>query len=223
MRRFLFLMIFGISGFAVLVALGSWQVRRLAWKQDILAQIEQRVSAAPVAIPATLDPEADKYLPVKTTGMIEPGEIHVLVSRKQVGAGYRIIAPLLLSDGRRILLDRGFAPADRKQAPRTLGAVKVTGNLHWPLETDGYTPDPDKTGNIWFARDVPLMAAALQTDPVLLVARSETDPNVTPMAVDMGGIPNDHLQYAITWFSLALIWAAMTTYFLWRTRAKAES
>ena len=223
MRRILFLLIFGIAGLAVLLALGSWQVRRLAWKQGILAQIEQRAAADPVAMPAAPDPVADKYLPVRTTGMIEPGEIHVLVSRKQVGAGYRIIAPFLLPDGRRILLDRGFVVTDQKQTPRALGAVDVTGNLHWPQEIDSYTPDPDTAGNIWFARDVPVMAAALTTEPILLVARSSTDAGVTPMAIDMGGIPNDHLQYAITWFSLALIWAAMTIFFLWRTRANAES
>ncbi|MFT7595689.1 MAG: surfeit locus 1 family protein [Paracoccaceae bacterium] len=223
MRRILFLLIFGLAGLAVLVALGSWQIQRLAWKQDILAQIERRAAADPVVLPAELDPAADKYKPIKVIGMIEPGEIHVLVSRKQVGAGYRIIAPFLLSDGRRILLDRGFVAADQKQTPRTLGAVDVTGNLHWPQEIDSFTPEPDKAGNIWFARDVPVMAAALTTEPVLLVARSSTDPGVTSMAIDMGGIPNDHLQYAITWFSLALIWAAMTLFFLWRTRANAES
>lgn len=223
MRRILFLLIFGIAGVAVLLSLGSWQVRRLAWKQEVLAEIEQRAAAVPVGLPVIPDPSADKYLPVEVDGMIESGEVHVLVSRKQVGAGYRIIAPLLLPDGRRILLDRGFVPTDQKQTPRMLGAVDVIGNLHWPQEIDSFTPDPDKSANIWFARDVSAMAAALQTEPILLVARSETDANVTPLAIDMGGIPNDHLQYAITWFSLALIWAAMTAYFLWRTRAKPES
>lgn len=85
---------------------------------------------------------------------------------------------------------------------------------------DSFTPEPDKSNNIWFARDVPKMAAALGTEPVLLIAKSKTDPNVVPLPVDTEGIPNDHLQYAITWFSLALIWAAMTGFFLWRGRAK---
>ena len=101
--------------------------------------------------------------------------------------------------------------------------MTVTGNLQWPRETDSYTPAPDIRGNTWFARDVPAMAAELGTQPILIVARSQTDPAVTPMPVDTVGIPNDHLNYAITWFSLALIWAAMTAYFLWRTRAKTTS
>jgi surfeit locus 1 family protein len=63
----------------------------------------------------------------------------------------------------------------------------------------------------------------LGTEPVLIVARSKSDAGVTPLPVDSSAIPNDHLQYAITWFSLAFVWATMTTYFLWRTRASNES
>lgn len=223
MRRILFFLIFGLTGAGILVALGVWQMQRLAWKQSVLTEIETRITADPVALPVLVDPVRDKYLPVQITGTILPEEVHVLVSVKQVGPGYRVVAPFETSDGRRILLDRGFVPTSEKALARTVGAATVTGNLHWPQETDSYTPEPDKAGNIWFARDVPAMASTLNTDSVLLVAKSQTDPTVTPLPVDTISIPNDHLQYAITWFSLALIWAAMTTYFLWRTRANAES
>ncbi len=223
MRRILFLLIFGLAGFAVLIALGTWQVQRLTWKRGVLAEIESRIAAAPVGLPETPDAGRDKYLPVQVTGTIGPGELHVLVSIKRVGPGYRIIAPMQTDAGRRLLLDRGFVAASRKAEARVTGAVTVTGNLHWPEEIDSYTPAPDPAANTWFARDVPAMADALKTEPVLLVARSQTDPSVTPLPVDTAGIPNDHLQYAITWFSLALIWAAMTAYFLWRTRAGAKS
>ncbi|MBK0328296.1 SURF1 family protein [Rhodobacteraceae bacterium F11138] len=219
MGRILFLLIFGVAGCAVLIGLGTWQVQRLAWKQGVLAQIESRIAADPLPLPAAPDPDADKYLPVTVTGTILPDELHVLVSRKHVGAGYRIIAPFLTEDGRRILLDRGFVRIDAADATRDTGPQTVTGNLHWPQEVDSYTPAPDVTENIWFARDVPAMARALDTLPILVVAQSRTGPSVTPMPVETAGIPNDHLQYAITWFSLALIWALMTAYFLWRTRA----
>ncbi len=222
MRRVLFLLIFGVAGCAVLVGLGLWQVQRLNWKQGVLAQIDSRIDAAPAGLPAAPDPKTDKYLPVMATGVILPAELHVLVSIKRIGAGYRIIAPFQLEDGRRILLDRGFVRTEAAGAARVTGPLAVTGNLHWPQEIDKYTPEPDLAANTWFARDVPAMAAALGTDPVLLVARTRTDPYVTPLPVDTAGIPNDHLQYAITWFSLALIWAAMTGYFLWRTRADDE-
>ena len=222
MRRILFLLIFGLAGLGVLVSLGIWQVQRLGWKQGVLAEIESRISADPIALPSQIDADEHKYLPVTVSGEMEPGEIHVLVSVKQVGAGYRIIQSFSTQD-RTILVDRGFVPTTAKQADRSTGPMEVTGNLHWPDEIDSYTPDPDIDGNIWFARDVPNLAAALGAEPVLLIARSATDPDVTPLPVDTAGIPNDHLQYAITWFGLALVWAAMTGYFLWRSRANSES
>ncbi|MFD0909402.1 SURF1 family protein [Ruegeria arenilitoris] len=222
MRRILFLLIFGLAGLAVLVSLGTWQVQRLAWKEGVLADIEARIAADPVPLPEAVDPEADRYLPVEVSGEMLPGEIHVLVSVKQVGPGYRIIAPFRTGD-RTILVDRGFVPTTAKQAERQIGPTQVVGNLHWPDEIDGYTPDPDRAGNIWFARDVPALADALGAEPILLVTRSQTDPAITPLPVDTAGIPNDHLQYAVTWFGLALVWAAMTGYFLWRGRAPSES
>ncbi len=222
MRRILFLLIFGLAGLGVLLSLGIWQVQRLGWKQDVLAEIEDRISAVPVSLPQQVSEDEDKYLPVTISGEMEPGEIHVLVSVKQVGAGYRIIQPFN-TEGRTILVDRGFVPTTAKQTARQTGPMEITGNLHWPDEIDSYTPEPDIDANIWFARDVPELAAALGAEPVLLIARSETDPNMTPLPVDTAGIPNDHLQYAITWFGLALVWAAMTGYFLWRNRAPSES
>lgn len=221
--RTLFLLIVGLAGSAVLVALGLWQLERLEWKRAVLAEIDMRVAADPVPLPVAPDPILDKYLPVEVSGRIEPGELQVLVSIKHVGPGLRIIAPFTTEGGRRILLDRGFVEVPNKDDPRVLGPMTVIGNLHWPQETDGFTPEPELATNTWFARDVPQMAAALKTEPVLLIARSRTGPGIRPLPVDSAGVPNDHLQYAITWFSLALIWAAMTVYFLWRTRAGAEA
>ena len=119
---------------------------------------------------------------------MEPGEIHVLVSVKQVGAGYRIIQSFSTED-RTILVDRGFVPTTAKQTDRLTGPMEVTGNLHWPDEIDSYTPEPDIDANIWFARDVPNLAAALGAEPVLLIARSQTDPGITPLPVRYGGHP----------------------------------
>ncbi|MGB7316569.1 MAG: SURF1 family protein [Planktotalea sp.] len=218
-RLFLPLM-FGLAGAAILIALGVWQLQRLSWKEAILTDISARISAAPQAVPETPDPVADRYLPVTANGIVTDDEIHVLVSQKQIGAGYRIIAAFETDTGRRLLLDRGFVKVDQKNAPRPSGPAGVLGNLHWPMETGGSIPEPDLKAEIWFARDVPAMAKHLDTEPVLIVAQSvslENDP-VAPLRVDITGIPNDHLQYAITWFSLAAIWIIMTLTFLWRAR-----
>ena len=221
MRRTLFLLIIGLGGAGILISLGVWQVKRLAWKEAILADIDARIVAEPVALPAAPDAAQHAYLPVAESGEIIAEEIHVLVSQKDIGAGYRVIAPFVLSDGRRILLDRGFILTTDKDGARGTETATVSGNLQWPQETDGFTPEPDLDSNIWFARDVPGMAAALKTEPVLLVARAVTpeDKSITPLPVETAAIPNDHLQYAITWFSLAAIWLAMSLYFLRRRRA----
>ena len=151
----------------------------------------------------------------------------MLVSQKQVGAGYRIIRPLMTDEGP-LLVDLGFVrtrDADDLRFEEG-GPVTVVGNLQWPQEVDGFTPEPDLSENIWFARDVPAMAEALDTRPVLVVRReapAEGGP-VTPLPVDTGAIPNDHLEYALTWFSLAAIWVCMSGfYFVLRSRRSGRA
>jgi surfeit locus 1 family protein len=215
-------LLLGLAGVAVLVALGLWQVERLRWKTAVIAEIEQRIAADPAPLPADPDPEADRYRPVVVEGAFGDGEIHVLTSRKDIGAGYRLIAPFRTDAGRTILVDRGFVPQDRKEAPRPAPPApqQVAGNLHWPEETDLFTPENDRLRNIWFARDVAVMAAALGTEPVLLVARTPTGEEVVPLPVGTVGIPDNHLSYAITWFALAAVWAGMTLLWLWRIRQR---
>ncbi|MEP3442968.1 MAG: SURF1 family protein [Sulfitobacter sp.] len=219
MRRSLFLIVIGAGGAAILLWLGFWQMQRLEWKLDVIADIDARIEASPIPLPDVLDPNADTYLPVEIRGVIAPDYLRVLVSQKEIGAGYRIISPLDMG-GRRVLLDRGFTPVAQTEIPAHVGSVTVRGNLQWPQETDGFTPEPDTANNIWFAREVADMAEALDTEPVLVVAShtSFNDAPISPLPVDTSAIPNDHLQYAITWFSLAAIWIAMSLAFILRAR-----
>jgi surfeit locus 1 family protein len=223
LRRIVFPVVLGIAGCAVLVALGTWQLRRLEWKEAILAEIEAKIAAVPVALPEAPDPGRDGYLPVTVSGALGGEELHVLTSQKEAGPGYRVISVLTAGE-RRVMVDLGFVPEAAKDAGRMAEAVTVTGNLHWPDETDGWTPAPDAARGIWFARDVPAMAAALGTEQVLVVAREVTgsDPGVTPWPIDTAAIPNDHREYAITWFSLAAVWAAMAGLLAWRAVRPAQ-
>ncbi len=221
-RRMIGPLLFGILGVGVLVWLGMWQVHRLAWKTAIIAGIDARLAADPVAVPPAPSPETDQYLRVRATGDVGPGELDVYTSVPERGVGYRVIVPLRLADGRTVLLDRGFVPIGEKDAPRHLGPISVEGSLAWPQETDGYTSPPDRDKNVWFARDVPLMAAALGTAPVLIVASSSDDPEQPlPMPVTVN-LPNNHLGYAIQWFGLAVVWALMTGYLLWRIKRRID-
>ena len=221
-KRMIIPLLFGLIGCAILLSLGAWQVKRLAWKEAILAEIEANIAAAPLTLPEDPTATDHKYMPVEVSGTYSGDELHVLFSLKQQGAGYRIIAKFSTDTGRDILIDRGYVPTPDKDQLRPGFAATVQGNLHWPEEIDSFTPEPDINGNIWFARDLPAMAAALGTEPVLIVARASdpVDTQLRPVPVTATGIPNDHLQYAITWFLLAAAWAGMTAYLLWRIRQR---
>jgi len=219
-RRTIFILIIGLIGIAVLLSLGIWQVQRLAWKEGILAEIDAKIEGAPSALPLSPTVQAHKYQPIEVSGRFLETRIRVLVSQKLIGAGYRIIQPFQ-TDGRVILVDRGFVKIDQTEDLRNDQAT-ILGNLHWPEEVDQYTPEPDLTRDIWFARDVPELAAALNADPILVIAREITPSSekVSPIPISSSGIPNDHLQYAITWFSLVAVWAGMSGLFLFGTRRR---
>ncbi|MEM0988650.1 MAG: SURF1 family protein [Pseudomonadota bacterium] len=216
--------VIGVVGCAILVILGTWQVERLTWKEGLIAELQARLAADPVPLPATPDTERDQNLRVGVTGTILPEELHVLTSIKNVGPGFRVISPMELDDGRRIMVDMGYVRetlkdiATRSADPRASGdglLGEVVGVLRWP-EPDSYAPPPDQNRKIWFDRVVPDMAAALGTEPILVIAeRHPLDqvPLPRPPGVDL---PNRHLEYAVTWFGLALVWAIMSIVWLRR-------
>ncbi len=215
-RHFLFPILLGMGGMVILCSLGTWQVQRLEWKQGIIATINERIWDTPVEIPLSPRSTRDNYLSVMAMGDILAGELFVLLSRDGFGPGFRIITPFEVK-GQKILLDRGFIPESQRPHQRKMGSVEVIGNLHWPDETDVlFTPQPE--GDLWFAREVEAMARHFNTDPVLLVARQEVpgDPAIIPWPIDSNGIPNNHLNYAITWFLLAMVWLGMTAMWIWR-------
>ena len=225
MLRLVFPLLLGLIGAGILVGLGVWQLQRLDWKTAQLAEIESKISAASVALPAEVTAQSDKYLPVTVTGRLLAPEALVLTSMEDAGAGYRVIAAMEVTGGsRKIMVDLGFVSETNREFSRPTGPIAVTGNLHWPEEVDGFTPEPELLRKVWFARDVERMANVLGTEQVLVVARS-VDPAIaaiTPLPVDTGNIANDHLTYAITWFSLAVVWLGMTVLLVWRIRRQTH-
>ena len=219
--RYWGMIILGIGGTAILLGLGVWQVQRLAWKAEILAQIERKILAPAVDIPTQVAPATDDLLPVRGTGRyVGDRTVRVLVSQKIYGAGYRLISAFELNDGRKIMIDRGFTSVRADMPAMPKGSGQVVGNLQWPQEIDSFTPDNDLAANIWFARDVAALSAHLQTEPILLVLRNSSfgEDAAQPLPKMSANIPNDHLNYALTWFSLAFIWLGMSGYFLYRSR-----
>ena len=222
--RFIAPIAIGLLGTVVLVLLGNWQIERLAWKEALLADIEARLLADPVPLPAVPDPDKDNFLAITVEGQLGPRELQVLVSTKGQGAGYRLIRALEMADGRRVLVDLGYVRAAQRRQERPAGEAAIVGNLRWPDDRNGSTPENDVARNDWFARDLDQMADELETEATLVVARTvRPDKQTQPLPTGSAGIPNDHLGYAMTWYGLALVWAGMTLFWIWRMASRKTS
>ena len=222
--KYWFFPIFGIVGVAILLWLGFWQLQRLEWKTNLLGEIEARMSQDPVLLEDGYAPGDDNYRRVMFEGQLTGPAAHFLTSERNTGPGYKVVAAVRSGD-RTVMIDLGFVPIDQKPAFETLtGDVRVIGNLYWPNEVDpGYTPDPDLEKNIFFARDLQNMPAFLDAEPLLIVA-TDVEPNLGTVPQRVAhNLPNDHLQYAITWFLLALVWAGMTIYAVIRQRRETAA
>lgn len=220
MRRYVFPVLMGIVGVAVLTSLGFWQLRRMEEKRVYLDEIESRISNAPIPLPALPEEERDKFQAVFADGTFTGDYLEVLAGQKGASPGVMVIEAFALADGRRIMVQRGFIEEEARSTPRAPHPAKVAGNLHWPDDTDSSTPPPDAKTGLWFARDVAAMAAKLNTEPTLVVASADTGEGIVPMPVDTSSIPNNHWGYAIQWFLLAATWAGMTLFLLWRIRGR---
>ncbi|WGI23011.1 SURF1 family protein [Amylibacter sp. IMCC11727] len=236
--RMILPLLFGVVGVAVLLWLGFWQLDRLAWKEERLAVIAAKIAATPEPLidhfKSTAPKSETNYTRVKFEGVLTDKEAHVLTSVKysgpgsQSGPGFRVLKEVVWN-GKNFLLDLGFVPEAQKNDPRATGPVRVIGNILDPDDYDAsFTPDPDLEANIWFARYLPQMAQELEVLPFMVVVEQaevlKDDvwvpfDDVTPLPVSVN-IPNDHREYAITWFSLAFVWFGMTCYLLWRIRQK---
>lgn len=220
MRRYVFPVLMGIVGVAVLTSLGFWQLRRMEEKRVYLDAIEARISNAPIPLPEVPEEGKHKFQAVTAEGRFTGDYLEVLAGQTGASPGVLVIEAFELPGGRRIMVQRGFLEEEARKLPRAPHDARVEGSLHWPQDADSYTPPPDAKTGLWFARDVPAMAAKLGTEPTLIVASKPTGDGITPVPVNTSGIPNDHWGYAIQWFLLAATWAGMTVFLLWRIRTR---
>lgn len=218
LRKILFPLILGVAGCGVLISLGLWQVERLAWKEDVLVGINARLAAAPAPLTTEVSESTNEYTRVTVSGTPTGEELHVLVSGTEAGTGYRVISKMQTPLGA-VLVDQGLLALENKAAAPMIAPMEITGTLIWPDDQNSSTPDPDIAANIWFARNVDTMSAALDTLPLMIVSTTSTpaDPRLTALPVNTATIKNDHFEYAVTWFLLALVWAIMSFYLILRT------
>jgi surfeit locus 1 family protein len=216
-KKRLFVFFIAIPGLLVLLCLGVWQTKRLAWKEALLENISYNLRAEPSALPTRLNKSEHNYKMVKVKGALEPKSIFILIPVKGSGAGFRVVTPFKLKDGSKILIDRGVIREKEKVRFETLGQERlVVGYLSWPNETDYFTPEPNFKRNIWFSRDLEKMASFLEAQPILVVAtQNRLDPSIK-MQDPTNDIANNHLQYAFTWFMMSILWFGMSVYFVYK-------
>lgn len=214
------LTIFTAIAFAILIGLGVWQLKRLTWKLDLLAHIAALQHAPAQAVGPVLDAlahgRAVDFTRVKLVcpGLASAPFLELYGLDDAGGIVSRLVSACPVDGGayRTVLVDRGYVPdAIKARPPVDLAArapVELTGVLRTPDRPTFVTPANQPEINRWYSRDIPAMAARLQAPrpaPIFLFAETSSNPDwryLRPMPVP-ADIPNNHLQYAWTWFGLA--------------------
>lgn len=229
-----------------LLGLGTWQMERRSWKEGLIADMQARLALPPAAL-AELLPlgPAANYRPVYAVGVYRHDREMQLLARTYKGEnGVQIVTPLQLTEERAtedkqsgvrsaldsVLVNRGWVPLDKRD-PKSresgvMGEVIVTGILRWPPEPGLFTPKNNPEKGEWYWPEVPAMAQAADlahtAQAVIELGLNRADPSSLPI----GGqtiieLPNNHLQYAITWYALAA--ALLATYILSQRRPPGVS
>jgi surfeit locus 1 family protein len=213
-----------LFAFAVLIALGTWQIERKAWKENLVASLTARLAAPPEALPASeawpnLDRASNEYRRVKFSAEFDYGYEALVFGAASAfrpdvsGPGYWVFTPARLAGGKVLFVNRGFVPEARREAKSrhdgdVAGVVEITGVLRFP-DRGSFTPNDEPEKNLWFARDPAAIAAAKGLGPAPPFYVEQETP-VPPGGLPRPGkivvnLPDNHLQYALTWYGLALV------------------
>lgn len=222
--------------FCVLIALGTWQVHRLAWKNGLVATIEARVHADPLPLQAVLADGrsiADQeYTRIVLSGVFDHAFERHFFATFDGNSGYYVYTPLKLDSAEFVFVNRGFVPFDRKEAAtraegQIAGRVTVTGLLRAGLteKPSWIVPDNDPARNIFYWKDIRAMreTSGLPASEPVLGVFVDADATPNPGGLPVGGVtmidlPNNHLQYAMTWYGLAATLLVIAGISLYRRR-----
>ena len=219
-------------GLAILVSLGTWQMQRKAWKENLIATVTARIDRPPQPLPPSatwseLTEAGSEYARVAFTATFLPGEAFVYTAGSSLrpdvtGQGFWVFARARLAGGAVVLVNRGFVPTERQDAATRsqglpAGPVDVVGYIRWPESRGLFAPADDVKANVFFARDLKAMAAAHRWTadaPFYIDQEGPVPPGGLPRPgrIDLK-LPNNHWQYAITWYGLAL--ALIGVYGVW--------
>lgn len=215
--------------FVVLIGLGTWQLQRKTWKEGLIAALTAQLAAPPIPLPTAstwpnLDVGGLQYHRVTFTAQFDNAKEALVWAapsafRRDVsGPGYWIFAPAHLADGTVVLVNRGFVPEGRqdpksRQQGQVAGPIAIVGALRWPDARHWFTPNDEPAQNLWFTADPASIAAAKALGPVAPFYVEQESP-VPPGGLPHPGklevsLPDNHLQYALTWYGLAVVLVIM--------------
>lgn len=221
---------------AILLGLGTWQLRRMAWKEGLIAQIETRARAQPVPLPPEAawngwSAAAEEFRRVRASGTFRHDRetlVHGLAPGERPGAprqGFYVVTPLVQPDGSTVLVNRGFVPSELRDAARRTagqaeGETSVVGLLRASESRGLFVPENEPARGEWFTRDIPAIARAgdlSRVAPFLVEADATPNPGDWPKGGQLRlDLPNNHLNYAFTWFGIALCLVGVFGAFAWR-------
>ena len=207
--------LFWLGLFVVLICLGTWQIHRLHWKEGLISERRAAMIGPPIALPETRAAARGlEFRHVEIIGRFRNGrELYLHAIAADGTPGSYVFTPFVLKNGATVFVNRGFVPDDRRD-PATRphgilkGTVAVTGLLRIPPDaTSWFTPRNNAAQNIWFHVDLGAMAAADRIRDYLPLY-VDADRSGAPGDYPIGGqthadLPNNHLEYALTWFGLA--------------------
>lgn len=213
------------------LGLGVWQVQRLIWKNNLIEARQTKSQASVLTrLPASFSAAEHAFRRARVAGtFLHDKELYLGARSRNGNLGFHVVTPLRLESGGHLLVNRGWIPTELKTpslraAGQLEGQVTVTGYLRGPQPPGWFTKDNKPEINMWYVMDVAAMARATGlpgVKPFYLEAEAVRVPGGFPI----GGqtrltLRNDHLQYALTWFSMAI--AGMVIWYLWHRRRERE-
>lgn len=207
-------------GIAALLALGTWQVERAAWKDVLQAELDSQLALPPEPLPARIDDPAPwRHRRATAKGTFDHDhEMTVLAPAGDGTSGYHVVTPLIRAGADAVLVDRGWVPlAARFPAARPVGELVVEGIVTVPGGPGPFTPDNVPGEGAWYWFDLPAMAATAgaRALPVLLEAAAARAPGGLPEGGQtVVALRNEHRGYAATWYALAAALAVVYVLFL---------
>ena len=217
------------AALAVLIALGLWQLERKAWKEKLIATLQERTSAAPADLPRpetwpNLTSENSEFRRVKLqVEFLARPQAHFYASgsalREDVKSpGYFVFVPAQIPSGQLVVVNVGYAPGH--EYPGKAGKAEIVGYLRWPESPPWFVSEHDTSGDIWFVRDHRAMARVRawgEVAPFYIDQESPVPPGGFPRpGAAKVNLRNDHLGYALTWFALAAALAAIFALWAWK-------